>query len=83
MIDSITSSHIWLPKIVEAGKLGSSSEPWRNTVRTGANSPSFVGMSTPPALISIRKAMRIAPIADAGGMFVNPGAWSSDARSRT
>ena len=31
----------------------------------------------PPAFISIRKAIRIAPIAEAGGMFVKPGAWSS------
>ena len=27
MIDSTTSSHIWLPKIVEAGNRGFSSEP--------------------------------------------------------
>ena len=77
MIDSTTSSHIWLPKIVEAGKRGSSSEPSRKTVVTGANRPSFVGTSIPPALISIRKAIRIAPSAEAGGMFVKPGAWSS------
>ena len=74
MIDSTTSSHIWLPKIVDAGKRGSSSEPWRKTVLIGANSPWFVGTSMPPALSSIRKAMRIAPSAEAGGMFVKPGA---------
>ena len=66
-----------MPKIVDAGKRGESSEPSRNTVLIGANRPWFVGTSIPPALISIRNAMRIAPSAEAGGMFVKPGAWSS------
>ena len=43
MIASSTSSHIWLPKIVEAGKRGSSSEPLRKTVWTGANTLGSVG----------------------------------------
>ena len=65
MIASSTSSHIWLPKIVEAGKCGSSSEPLRKTVWTGANRPWLVGVVSPPAASSIRNAIRIAPIADA------------------
>ena len=77
MIASSTSSHIWLPKIVEAGKCGSISEPLRNTVRTGANRPWLAGVVSPPAASSIRNAIRIAPSADAAGMFVKPGAWSS------
>ena len=77
MIASSTSSHIWLPKIVEAGKCGSISEPLRKTVWTGANRPWLVGIVSPPAASSIRNAIRIAPIAEAAGMFVKPGAWSS------
>jgi hypothetical protein len=77
MIDSSTSSHIWLPKIDEAGKRGFRSEPSRKIVVTGAKRPSFVGTSMPPAFMSIRKAIRTAPVADAGGMLVKPGAWSS------
>ena len=78
MIASSTSSHIWLPKIEEAGNRGFRREPSRKTDVTGANRPSFVGTSIPPAFISIRNAIRTAPVADAGGMFVKPGAWSSE-----
>jgi hypothetical protein len=77
MIDSRTSSHIWLPKTVAAGNRGLMSDPSRNTVCIDAKSPALVGIDTPLALSSMRKAIEIAPIAEAAGMFVNPAAWSS------
>lgn len=49
-------------------------EPSRNTVSIGSNSPWLVGMLIPPAASSIRNAMRTAPLAEAGGIFVMPGA---------
>ncbi len=78
MIDSRTSSHIWLPKTLAAGNSGSISEPLRNTVSIVAKSPALVGIERPEASSSIMKAIEIAPIAEAAGMLVKPAAWSSE-----
>ena len=78
MIASSTSSHIWLPKIVEAGNAGSISEPLRKTVVIGANRPWLVGIVEPArrrAASGTRSGSRRSPTPR--GMFVKPGAWSS------